>query len=47
MKENDLKHFEYDSNNNFFIKQNTLGSPNSPFPSHQNSYYRIRIGYYY
>jgi len=37
MKENDLKHFEYDSNNNFFIKQNTLGSPNSPFPSHQNS----------
>ena len=37
MKENDLKHFEFDSNNNFFIKQNTLGSPNSPFISHQNS----------
>ena len=37
MKENDLKHFEFDSNNNLFIKQNTLGSPNSPFISHQNS----------
>ena len=47
MKENDLKHFDFDSTNNFFIKSNTIRSntclSNSPLNSHQNTYLELGL----